>query len=50
MNDYEIVKLIESEIEPSYLSGATLVLKENNAENSIYNSVIIRSPSTLYRI
>lgn len=48
MNDNEIVKLIEERINPSYLTGSSLILHKN-AENSSYDSVLIKSPNTLYR-
>lgn len=45
MEDIEVVKMMESLIEPSFLSGSSLVLQENSA----YSSVLIKSPATPYR-
>ena len=46
MSDDEIVLSIEKQIDPAYLSGASLILRENIGT---YNSVLIKSPTTLYR-
>lgn len=46
MNDTELVKLIEEQIEPGLLLSSKLTLSENKGD---YNSVMIVSPSTPYR-
>lgn len=46
MKDNDIVTLIENQIDPLYLAGASLYLKVNDGA---YNSVMIKSPTTRYR-
>lgn len=46
MTDNEIISLIKQHIDPTYLLGSSLILKENIGT---YNSVLIESPTTRYR-
>ena len=46
MNDVEIIKQIENVIDPTFLKLSSLQLQENSAA---YNSIVIKSPTTLYR-